>query len=168
MGVACLTAMEERSERRILILGVGNSLLGDEGIGIHAVRELAKRALPPHVDVVDGDTAGLGLLDTMMGYERVVIVDAVDAGEGPGAIFRFAPDEATFHSDALPLSLHQTDVLKVLKLGTYLGRALPPVIIYGVQPEAMGWNTELSSELKASLPRLLDALLEEITRQDEV
>jgi hydrogenase maturation protease len=154
--------MEERSEGRTLILGVGNILLGDEGVGIHAIRELDKRPLPPHVDVIDGGTAGLDLLDLMRGHERVIIIDAVEAGAEPGTIFRFTPDEVTSEARALPLSLHQTEVLKVLELATYLGQPLPPVVIYGIQPESMDWSTELSSALRASLAKLVDAVLKEI------
>lgn len=155
--------MEGRSRRLILVLGVGNLLLGDEGVGIHAVRELEKRALPPQVDVVDGGTAGLNLLDLMKGYERVIIVDAVDAGEEPGTILRFTPQEVASDAQALPLSLHQTEILKVLELATYLGRPLPPIIIYGIQPQAMDWSTELSPALQARLSKLVDAVLREIT-----
>jgi len=154
--------MEGRSRRLILVLGVGNLLLGDEGVGIHAVRELEKRALPPQVDVVDGGTAGLNLLDLMKGYERVIIVDAVDAGEEPGTILRFTPQEVASDAQALPLSLHQTEILKVLELATYLGRPLPPIIIYGIQPQAMDWSTGLSPALQARLSKLVDAILREI------
>jgi len=154
--------MEGRSRRLILVLGVGNLLLGDEGVGIHAVRELEKRALPPQVDVVDGGTAGLNLLDLMKGYERVIIVDAVDAGEEPGTILRFTPQEVASDAQALPLSLHQTEILKVLELATYLGRPLPPIIIYGIQPQAMDWSTELSPALQARLSKLVDAILREM------
>ena len=154
--------MEGRSRRLILVLGVGNLLLGDEGVGIHAVRELEKRALPPQVDVVDGGTAGLNLLDLMKGYERVIIVDAVDAGEEPGTILRFTPQDVASDAQALPLSLHQTEILKVLELATYLGRPLPPIIIYGIQPQAMDWSTELSPALQARLSKLVDAILREI------
>jgi hydrogenase maturation protease len=154
--------MEERSEGRILILGLGNVLLGDEGVGIHAVRELQKRNLPLRADVVDGGTAGLNLLDLVRGYERVIIVDAVDAGEDPGTILRFTPQEVASETEGLPLSLHQTEVLKVLELASYLGQSLPPIVIYGIQPQAMDWSTELSPALQARLPQFVDTVLREI------
>jgi hydrogenase maturation protease len=156
------TLMEERTEGRTLILGLGNVLLGDEGVGIHAVRELEKRNLPPHVAVVDGGTAGLNLLDLIRGYERVIIVDAVDAAEDPGTIFRFTPQEVASKTEGLPLSLHQTEVLKVLELSNYLGQPLPPIVIYGIQPQLIDWSTDLSPALQARLPQLVDAVLEEI------
>jgi len=163
LGAFYVRQMEERSKRRILILGVGNLLLGDEGVGIHAVRELEKRALPLHIDVVDGGTGGLNLLDLMRGYERVILVDAVDAEEEPGTILRFTPQEVSLQGQAFPLSLHQTEVLKVLELATYLGRPLPSIVIYGIQPQSMDWSTELSPALQAKLSKLVDAVLEEAT-----
>ena len=158
----CNTLMKERIEGRTLVLGLGNLLLGDEGVGIHAVHELEKRDLPPHVAVVDGGTAGLSLLDLIRGYERVIIVDALDAAEEPGTIFRFTPQEVASHTEGLPLSLHQMEVLKVLELSDYLGQTLPPVVIYGIQPLNIDWSTELSAPLQAQLSKLVEAVLEEI------
>ena len=158
--------MKRLPEQRVLILGVGNLLMGDEGIGVHAVRELWKRTLPAHVDVVDGSTAGLEILQLMEGYVRVVIIDAVDAGLEPGTILRFRPKDVTPQDVDLPLSLHQEKVLRVLELADYLGRDLAPVVIYGMQPEAMGWSTELSPAVQARLDSLLDAVEEELSSEE--
>ncbi len=155
--------MSEESEGRILIVGVGNLLLGDEGVGIHAVRELEKRSLPPYVDVVDGGTAGLNLLDLMIGQQRVIIIDAVDGGAQPGTVFRFSPEEIVEDVERLPLSLHQMEVLNVLQLATYLGQPLPPVVVYGIQPETMDWSTELSATLGSRMDELLHAVLNEVS-----
>ena len=158
--------MKKPPEQRVLILGVGNLLMGDEGIGVHAVRELSKRALPSHVDVVDGGTAGLEILGLMEGYGRVVIIDAVDAGLEPGSVLRFGPQDVTPEDVDLPLSLHQQKVLRVLELADYLGRDLAPIVIYGMQPEAMGWSTELSPAVQARLDSLLDAIEKELSVEE--
>jgi len=150
--------MKGLPERRVLVLGLGNLLMGDEGIGVHAVRELWKRTLPAHVDVVDGGTAGLEILELMQGYDKVVIIDAVDAGMEPGTILRFGSQDVTFEEVDAALSLHQEKVLRVLKLAEYLGRDLAPVVIYGMQPEAMGWSTELSPAVLARLGSLVDTV----------
>lgn len=159
--------MSEESEGRILIVGVGNLLLGDEGVGIHAVRELEKRSLPPYVDVVDGGTAGLNLLDLLISHERVIIIDAVDGGAQPGTVFRFSPEEIVEDVERLPLSLHQMEVLNVLQLATYLGQPLPPIVVYGIQPETMDWSTELSATLRSRLEELLHAVLNEVSASDQ-
>jgi hydrogenase maturation protease len=154
--------MQAPERRRVLVLGVGNLLMGDEGVGVHAVRALMERPLPPHVDVVDGGTAGPELLHFVEGYDRVLIIDAVEAGEEPGAILRFTPQDVTSQAGDLAISLHQTEVLEVLALAAYLGRDLPPIVIYGVQPEAMGWSTELSPTVQKRLDALLEAVQEEL------
>ncbi|NIN65755.1 MAG: hydrogenase maturation protease [Anaerolineae bacterium] len=155
--------MTEESESRILIVGVGNLLLGDEGVGIHAVRELEKRSLPAYVHVVDGGTAGLNLLDLMIGHERVIIIDAVDGGAQPGTLYRFSPQEIAEDVERLPLSLHQMEVLNVLQLATYLGQPLPPIVVYGIQPETIDWSTELSATLRSRMEGLLHAVLNEVS-----
>jgi hydrogenase maturation protease len=154
--------MQAPEKRRVLVLGVGNLLMGDEGVGVHAVRALMERPLPPHVDVVDGGTAGPELLHFVEGSDRVLIIDAVEAGEEPGAILRFTPQDVTAQAGDLAISLHQTKVLEVLALAAYLGRDLPPIVIYGVQPEAMAWSTELSPTVQKRLDALLDAVQEEL------
>jgi hydrogenase maturation protease len=155
--------MSTAAKERILVLGVGNLLMGDEGVGIHAARELMERTLPQHVDVIDGGTAGLDLLHLMEGYQRVLIIDAVDVGEEPGAILRFGPQDVTSEDGDFPMSLHQTEVLRVLEFATYVGQTLPPVVIYGVQPETMEWSLELSPRVQAGLASLVAAVEEEIS-----
>jgi hydrogenase maturation protease len=162
-----LGSMDERREGRILVLGVGNLLLGDEGVGIHAVRRLEERSLPPHVDLLDGGTAGVDLLGLLSGYEKVVVIDAVDAGEEPGTIFRFTPEDVASGGAGLALSLHQAEVLEVLKLGSYVGQDLPPVVIFGVQPGMMDWSTSLSPRVERQMGSLLDAVRLEMSPNEE-
>jgi len=164
LGVALMQEqMSKTAKERILVLGVGNLLMGDEGVGIHAARELMERTLPPHVEVIDGGTAGLDLLHIMEGYQKVLIIDAVDVEEEPGAILRFSPQDVTSQDSDFPMSLHQTEVLKVLEFAAYVGQELPPVVIFGVQPETMEWSLDLSPRLQAQLVSLLAAVEEEIS-----
>jgi hydrogenase maturation protease len=158
--------MNKGPEQRVLVLGLGNLLMGDEGVGVHAVRELSKRRLPDHVDVVDGGTGGLEILDLVEGYDRVVIIDAVDAGMEPGSILRFRPEDVTREVSDFPLSLHQEKILGVLDLAHYLGRDLVPMVIYGVQPQAMCWSTELSPVVSARIDSLLGAVEEELSLEE--
>jgi hydrogenase maturation protease len=150
------------SRDRILVLGLGNLLMGDEGVGIHAVQELAKRSMPGNVDVVDAGTPGVDLLSLLEGYDRVLIIDAVDAGEKPGAVLRLTAEQVAASSGGFPLSLHQTDILEVLRLAAFVGRLLPPIVIYGIQPDDLGWGTDLSLTVRSRLPRLLDAVEKEL------
>ena len=156
--------MENSLRERNVIIGLGNLLMGDDGVGIHAVRELTRRALPTGIDVVDGGTPGLDLLRLMDGYSKVLIIDAVDAGQEPGAILRFTPEDVTTQAVDFAVSLHQTEVLKTLELATCVGQPFPPTVVYGMQPGEMSWSTELSPAVQAKLDSLVEAVVEEVSR----
>lgn len=146
-----------------LILGVGNPLMGDDGAGVLAVqRLLARPDLPPDVTVIDGGTAGLGLIPLIESYRRVVLVDAVLMGEPPGTVRRFAWREARVAGRAQSLSLHQSDLADALALAEALGSLPPEVVIYGVQPQHTDWEQPLSEAVARALPGLVDALLTEV------
>jgi len=146
-----------------LILGVGNPLRGDDGVGVLAVqRLLARPDLPAGVAVVDGGTAGLGLIPLIENYRRVVLVDAVLMGEPPGTVRRFAWHEARVAGHEQPLSLHQSDLADALALAEALGRLPPVIIVYGVQPQHTDWEQPLSEAVARALPALMDALLSEV------
>lgn len=146
---------------RLLVLGVGNILLKDEGVGVHAVRELMKREYPPEVSIVDGGTAGLDLLYLIEEASRLIIVDATNGDAEPGTIFRFSPEELDDFIPSISNSLHQIGLLEVLHIGRAMG-ILPPTTVFGVQPAVVDWGMELTPELSARLPRLVSLIEEEV------
>ena len=107
----------EMLERHTLVLGVGNLLLSDEGVGVHVVHRLRQSRLPVHVEVIDGGTAGFELTGHLRGRRKVVIVDAVEADARPGTIFRFKPGEAGLRWRQ-PLSAHQVGLRGIILQGT--------------------------------------------------
>lgn len=146
---------------QLLILGVGNVLLKDEGVGVHVVRELKKRKYPPEVSIIDGGTAGLDLLYLIEDASRLIIIDATNGDAEPGAVFRFSPEELDDFIPSINNSLHQIGLLEVLHLGRAMG-ILPPTVIFGVQPAVIDWGMELSQELSERLPQLVSQVEEEI------
>ncbi|MBN2498217.1 MAG: HyaD/HybD family hydrogenase maturation endopeptidase [Deltaproteobacteria bacterium] len=148
--------------KRVLILGVGNLLLADEGVGVHALRALRACALPAGVELVDAGTNALDFLDEMLAAERIVIVDALRADGSPGTIYRVSPDELSADPDR-PLSVHQVGVLEALGMARQLG-ARAEVTIIGVEPETIDWGMELSPAIAARLAQVLDALRAEVAR----
>jgi hydrogenase maturation protease len=142
------------------IIGCGNLLFQDEGIGIHLIRYLQDKDLPAGVELVDGATGGFDLLSFIEGPGRVVIVDAVQSSGKPGDIYKFGPED--FEVESFPqTSLHDIclkDIFNIVKLtGT-----MPQVTIFGVEPKTVDWGMELTDEVKAALPRLGQLVLEEI------
>jgi hydrogenase maturation protease len=150
--------------RGTLILGLGNPLRGDDGIGSRVVDELTRRRLPETVQIVDAGTAGLDLLHMMEGAEQVVIVDAADLGRESGQFVRFTPREAQIAQATDGFSLHNSSLSEVLALADALGRTLPEMVVFGVQIANIGWGEGLSPAVEAAIPALVDAVIEEIEK----
>jgi hydrogenase maturation protease len=148
--------------RHVLILGLGNPLLGDEGIGVRVVEELQGLELPDGVTVVEGGTAGLGLIGLMEGYQKVIIVDAADMGHPPGCVVRFTPLEAQLKTVEAPLSLHQIGLGEVLTLAEALEVAPAEQIIIGVQPSQVEMGAGLSPEVERAIPKIIRTILSEL------
>ena len=148
--------------KRVLILGLGNPLMGDEGIGVRVVEELKGLALPDGVTVVEGGTAGLGLIGLMEGYQRVIIVDAADMGHPPGRVVRFTPSEAQFKTAEAPLSLHQIGLGEVLALADALEVIPAEWVIVGVQPSRVEGRAGLSPEVEGAIPQIIKIILDEL------
>jgi hydrogenase maturation protease len=148
--------------KRILILGLGNPLLGDEGIGMRVVEELKGLELPDGVVVVEGGTTGLGLIGLMEGYERVIIVDAADMGHPPGRVVRFTPLEVQLKTAEAPLSLHQIGLEEVLALAEALEVAPAELVIIGIQPSQVEVGAGLSPEVERAIPQIIRIILDEL------
>ena len=147
---------------KTVVIGVGNLLLGDEGVGIHAVRELKKKALPSGVEVLDAGVAGIGLLDLFQGAEKVLLIDAADMNRVPGTVVRFTPDDIQSHAESPKFSAHDVGLLEVLQLAKALSQSPPQVVIVGVQPREISWGMDLTPEIQAALPKVVEAVLKEI------
>lgn len=151
-----------------LVLGVGSLLMGDDAVGVLAAQRLQGHPdLPPGVTVLDGGTAGLGLIPALDGYRRAVVVDAVPMGLAPGTIRRFVWHEARPIPHGGAFSLHQTDLTDALVLAETLGMLPPEVVIFGVQPGHLEWDRPLSPAVERALPELVDALLGELRSEQE-
>ena len=150
------------STGKTVIIGVGNLLLKDEGAGVHVAQELQKKRLPAAVEVHDGGVAGIGLLEFFPGASKVLLIDAADMDLDPGASVRFTPEEVAGKAGGPRFSTHDVGLLEVLELARTLGQCPPEVVIYGIQPKEISWGTELSPEVQATVPRVVEMVLGEI------
>jgi len=130
------------------------------------VEELNRRGLPEGVVALDGGTGGFDLLNVLEGWERVIIVDAAEIGQEPGQFVRFAPNEIRPAGATDVLSLHHAGLAEALALAEALGQPLPEITILGVQPAMMEWGEGLSPAVEATLPDLVDAVLEYVKKDD--
>lgn len=150
----------------VLILGLGNPLRRDDGVGPRVIEELESQGLPDGITALDGGTGGLDILRVLEGWNHVIIVDAanVDAGDGgigPGEFVRFTPDQVRLAESEDNLSLHHAGLAEVFGLAKALDHQLPSIVIFGVQPGEVGWGEGLSSSVESGLSTLVEAVREE-------
>jgi hydrogenase maturation protease len=149
------------NQANIVVLGVGNLLLSDEGVGVHVVHQMMKMTLPPGVAVIEGGVYGLALVDVVAKADRLIVIDAVRGGEAPGTIYRFGPEELSLRRDGYKMSVHEIGILEVIRLARLVGQA-PQTTIIGVEPRSLETGMELSPELQAEVPRIIELVVDEL------
>jgi len=156
--------MLDRPAVRTLILGVGNLLLSDEGVGLHVLERLAATYnLPEEVQTLDGGTLGLDLLYYLEGVENLLIIDAVEMGKEPGTLLRLEGDEVPAFL-SIKISPHQIgipDMLFAAKLKDLYPRN---VVLWGVQPGVLDIGLDLSPPIAARVDELVEKVMDELRR----
>ena len=145
----------------ILILGIGNILLKDEGVGVHVVNKLKEMPLPDNVEVLDGGTAGLDLTDFIANRKKVIVIDAVKAGEKPGTIYRLTEKNLNIKPKAI-MSFHEIDFLDALHMSEVMGDKPKETIVIGIEPKDMSDGIELSPEIEERIPRIIEVVMKEL------
>jgi hydrogenase maturation protease len=143
-----------------LIIGVGNLLRTDDGIGVHAVNMLIDSGdLPEWVEAVDAGSSGIDLPALIQGREKVIIIDALETDLEPGSVFRFAASHLTPESGA-KLTLHESGVCDALRTLAMVGERPDVEIIGVVGRDVESAGMEPSPDVKAALPRVLETVIE--------
>ncbi|MCO5387081.1 HyaD/HybD family hydrogenase maturation endopeptidase [Desulfosporosinus sp.] len=146
---------------KIMVMGVGNILLSDEGLGVRFLDELAKNTLPDNVELLEGGTAGLELVHLIQDVDFLIIIDALNANAEPGSLFRFQPGDLQVIPEQYEVSFHQIGIVEVITMANVLGHA-PQTLIFGIQPKSLEWGLEISPEIEALFPRLSELIIKEI------
>jgi len=149
--------------KRTVVLGVGNLLLQDEGVGVHLAQALQAQPLPPGVEVLDAGTAVWETLMVLGEVDQLILLDAAHGGEEPGTIYRFRPEDIS-PSEQTMLSLHQIDLLQALRMAELAGWQARQVLILGIEPATIGWGMHLSAVLAERLGALVEAVRAEVQR----
>jgi hydrogenase maturation protease len=148
-------------EQKILVLGVGNVLLQDEGFGVHVVKDMALGNWPEQVEFIDGGTAGMEMIHLFEDVSKLIIVDSLDAKTEPGSIFRFKPGDIANMPRGIGASFHDIGLLEVLHVAKTLD-CLPDTVIFGVQPKTVDWGMELTAELIEAKAKVIELVAQEI------
>ena len=145
----------------ILILGIGNILLKDEGIGVHVVKKIKEMSLPDNVEVLDGGTAGLDLVDFIAGYKKLIVIDAVTTGDKPGTIYRLTEENLNIGPKAI-MSFHEIDFLDALHMSHIMKEKPEEIVVIGIEPKDMSDGVDLSPEIEERIPRIIEIVMEEL------
>jgi hydrogenase maturation protease len=150
----------------VLIVGLGNPLQGDDGVGCAIAEVLQatpfRERVPEEVQVMDLGTPGIGLINFVEGRKRVIIVDAAEMGRVPGEVARLVPEQIRLDRSIRSFSLHAPGIADSLLLAQALNLRLPDIVIFGIQPSFIGWRSGLSPAVRSAVPRVVEAVLEEV------
>jgi len=148
---------------KTLILGMGNSLLSDDGVGLYVAAELRKKLNQPDITVMETGVAGLSLLDLLVGYDRAIIIDAIQTiGGKAGQIYRLDPK--AFDTALHTASAHGIDFTTALEFGKKFGLALPQqIVIFAIEAlDISTFSEECTPEIKQAIPACVEMVLQEL------
>jgi hydrogenase maturation protease len=150
---------------RVVVLGVGNVILADEGVGVRVIEALERDyIMPPGVNVIDAGTSGMEMLEDMSHLDFLLVVDAIAAGKAPGELVQLRGDEVPvfFRRNLSPHGIGLSDVLASLE---FLGAEPKEMVILGVQPTSLDLSTELTPAIAARVPELVAQVVDELTQR---
>jgi hydrogenase maturation protease len=150
-------------EKPVVVLGLGNPLMADEGIGVYLVERLLESAAEyPAVEFVDAGTGGLSILYQIEGHRKAVMIDCAFMDEPPGAVRRFTPEEVESRKVLAHQSLHEADLMRIIALARQLGQAPDEIVIFGIQPERVEPGLDLSPALAERIDEYISMILHEL------
>jgi hydrogenase maturation protease len=152
--------------KRTIVIGIGNTLLGDEGVGVHALNRLRLEKFPEDIQLVEGGVGGIALLNYVRGVDRAVFIDAV-SGDQLGRIHRLTERDLDTRVRTLlhPMSLHDVGLAEMIKIGkTIYPKEMPKeIIIYAIEiKEPEIYSTDLSKEVKDGMNRVVELIVKEL------
>ena len=147
--------------KKILVLGVGNTLLTDDGVGVWAAQKLVEESWPEGVAIMDGGTFTQDIFHLLEGYDELLVLDVVHAGQEPGSCFILA-EEDLVQKESQRLSLHDIDLIDSLRMAGLLGKR-PAMRVLGMEPyDISSWNMGLSPVCQAAFPGYIELARKEI------
>jgi hydrogenase maturation protease len=146
----------------ILVLGLGNTIMTDDGFGVRVVEALSSRyRFEREVRLLDGGTLGLDLLPHLEGIDRLLIIDALEMHAAPGTVLRLEGEDVP-RAFAGKLSVHQMGVQDLLAVSELMGHLPRELVVWGVQPESIEMGTELTATIAAALASVVDGVVGEL------
>ena len=151
--------MRSAAKKKVLVLGIGNTLLQDDGVGVHVTERFRSiRGDDPDLEILDGGTIGLSLLPDVEDADSVVIVDASEIGAKPGAIRVFHDEEIDRQLSGKRRSVHEVALYDLFSAAAIRGRSPERRALIAIQPGSTDWGLEPTPEVQASIPLACEAL----------
>jgi len=139
-------------KKDVVVLGIGNPLMTDEGVGGFLIERLLTRSQNfPSVEFIDAGTAGMNILHLIAGRVKAVIIDCAYMGAEPGTIKRFTPGDVESVKKLAHYSLHEADLLAIIEMAKKLGQCPEEIVIFGIEPEIVAAGMELSATISAGI-----------------
>ena len=148
---------------KVLVIGVGNTLLQDDGVGVHVTQALRAGA-ETELEIMDGGTLGLSLLPAVEDARAVIVVDASELGAEPGAMRVFHGEEIDRQLSGKKRSVHEVALYDLFSAAAIRDRSPEQRVLIAIQPASTEWGLEPTPEVKAAIPAACDALTS-LTRQ---
>ena len=148
---------------KVMVVGIGNLIMQDDGVGVHAIRALEELGFPEEVELIDGGTNSYDLIEEFCRARQLIIVDAMHAGGEPGTIYRAPLDELGLQPIENITSLQEMHFVEAMKMTRMLGYN-PPTIVFGIEPAVVEVSMDLSPPVAKKFPRLVELIQEEILR----
>jgi len=148
---------------RVVVLGLGNILLSDEGVGVHVVNAIKGQYAPsPRLELIDGGTMGLDLLPLFQTMDRILIIDAVDFGKAPGHVGIIQGNDIPSVLN-IKLSVHHIGLSDVLFATRLMRGALPDVCLIGIQPKSLDIGLDMTEEIQVKLNHIIGLVMQKLT-----
>lgn len=151
------------TDNKLIILGLGNPLFQDEGLGVHVIHQLMHEEMNNRIELIDGGTDGLGLLEIVERADYLIIVDAIDGNLTAGTVKKLDASQIPLIITK-KLSPHQFSFQEVLALAHLRNKVPQKMILIGVQPKSLDWGTELTREVAAVVPVIINLIYKEIEK----
>jgi hydrogenase maturation protease len=146
-------------QKKILVMGIGNTLLQDDGVGVHVTERFKSSRVPdPYLEIIDGGTIGLSLLPDIEDADAVVIVDASELGEAPGTVRIFHDEEIDRQLSGKRRSVHEVALYDLFSAAAIRGRSPLERALIAIQPASTDWGLEPTPAVEASIPAACEAL----------
>lgn len=151
--------MDQIKSNPIVLLGVGNILLTDEGFGVHVVNQLREDyVFNPPITILDGGTMGMELLTYMRGMTKLLLVDAINGGDAPGTVYEFPHEEMnSYFTEAI--SVHEVGMQDILRIRTLQEDPLEDAVVIGVEPESLELGLDLSETTQVVVKDVKERIL---------